>query len=289
MSTLNRASRPSPSAARSATNRNRSKFILAPLITTANFFPEPTSWLSKIYLFKPAKARAPAGSVTERVSVPTTPKGIKDKRCKVIVYFDSTRRTFEYVFDSSTDFVIVDFDYLIEELLADAKGLLANNAHRRAIAERANFGKRDALALVQAARHRVPVKRLDANDLGTRTADALDVFAYARDEASSADSTKDSVEVLGVRELFEDFHRDGALTRDNERVVVRGHKNKAVHGGETGALDLGLVKVLTMEDDFGAKACNVAFFDFWRALGHYDGAWDAEARTGESDALCMVP
>lgn len=69
MSTLSRASRPSPSAARSATNRSRSKFILAPLTTTANFLPELTSWLSNIYLFKPAKARAPAGSVTERVSI----------------------------------------------------------------------------------------------------------------------------------------------------------------------------------------------------------------------------
>lgn len=79
MSTLSKASRPSPSSARSATNRKRSKFILAPLITTTNFFPEPMSWLSKIYLFKPAKARAPAGSVTERVSISEAP-AIKDDR-----------------------------------------------------------------------------------------------------------------------------------------------------------------------------------------------------------------
>jgi hypothetical protein len=206
-----------------------------------------------------------------------------------MVYFDSTRRTFEYVFDSSTNLIIVDFDYRIEELLADAEGLLANNAHRRAIAERADFGKRDALPLLQTPRHRVPVERLDANDVRARTADAFNVFAYARDEASSADGTKDSVKVLGVRELFEDFHPDGALTGDHERVIVRGHKNEIVRGGETGALGLGLIKVRAVEDDFGAKACDVAYFDCWRALGHHDGAWDAQARAGEGNALGVVP
>jgi hypothetical protein len=208
---------------------------------------------------------------------------------KTIVCFNSTRRTFKYVFDSSTNLVIVDLDYRIEELLADAEGLLANNAHRRAIAERANFGKRYAFALLQAARHRVPVERLDANDARARTANALNVFAYARNEASSADGTKDSVEALGIRELFEDFHPDGALTRDNERIVVRGHKNEVVRGGETGTLGLGLIKVRAMKDDFGAKACNVAYFDCWRALGHHDGTWDAEVRSGEGNSLGMVP
>jgi hypothetical protein len=153
------------------------------------------------------------------------------------------RRTFEYVFYGRTYLVIVDFDYAIEELLTDAEGLLTNNAHCRAIAERANFGKGDAVALLQTARHRVPVYRLDADDVRPRTADAFNVFAYARDEASSADGTKDGVEMLGVRELFEDFHPDSTLTGDHERVVIWGNKDEAVHGGEAGTLGLGLIKV----------------------------------------------
>jgi hypothetical protein len=189
----------------------------------------------------------------------------------------ATRRTFEYVFDSGTNLVIVDFDHPVKELATDAEGLLANNAHRCAVAERANFGKRDALALFQTARHRVPVDRFDANDARARTADALNVFAYARDEASSADGAKDSVEMFSVSKLFENFHPDGALTGDHERVVVRGHKDEAMCSGEAGTLALGLIKVRAMEDDFGAKACDVADFDRWCALGHHDGAWDAEA------------
>ena len=201
----------------------------------------------------------------------------------------ATRRTFEYVFNSGTNFVIVDFDYPVKELPADAEGLLANDAHRRAVAERANFGKRDALAFFQTARHCIPVDRFDANDARARIANALNVFAYARDEASSADGAKDSVEMLSVRELFEDFHPDSALTGDHERVVVRGHKDESMFSGEAGTLALGLIKVGAMKDDLGAKACDVADFDRGCALGHHDGAWDAEAPTGEGDALGMVP
>ncbi len=184
ISTLSNASLPSPSSARSATNRKRSKFILAPLITATNFFLEPMSWLSVMCLFKPAKAKAPAGSVTERVSVSDMPRKIRKKdhlkvRTEENPFPHMRSRTFEYVFDGRTNLVIVDLDYAIEEPLTDAKGLLTNNAHCRAIAERANFGKGDAVALLQTARHRVPIYRLDADDVRPRTADAFNVFAYA--------------------------------------------------------------------------------------------------------------
>lgn len=200
-----------------------------------------------------------------------------------------TRRTFEYVFDSGTNLVIVDFDYSVKELLTNSEGLLANNAHRRAVAERTDIGKCDALALFQTTSHRVPVDRFDAKDTRAWTANALNVFAYAGDEASSTDGPKDSVEMLSIRELFEDFHPDGALTGDHERVIVRGHKDEVMHSGEAGTLALGLVKVCAMHDDFGAKAFDVADFDRRCALGHHDGAWDVEARTGEGDALGVVP
>lgn len=203
--------------------------------------------------------------------------GKSERKRNELAFHHATRRTFEYVFNSGTDLVIVDFDYPVEELPTDAEGLLANNAHRRTVAERADFRKRDALAFFQTARHRVPVDRFDAKDARARTADALNVFAYARDEASSTDGPKDSIEMLSVSELFEDFHTDGALTGDHERVVVRGHKDEAMRSGEAGTLALGLIKVRAIKDDFGAKACDIADFDRGCALGHHDSAWDAEA------------
>lgn len=68
ISTVSNTSLPSPSSARSATNRNRPKFILAPLTTTANRFFAPRRLLSRMYCFSPASASAPAGSVIDRVS-----------------------------------------------------------------------------------------------------------------------------------------------------------------------------------------------------------------------------
>ena len=62
-----------------------------------------------------------------------------------------------------------------------------------------------------------------------------------------------------------------------------------MRSSEAGTLALSLIKVRTMEDDFGAKACDVADFDRWCPIGHHDGAWDSEARTGEGDALGVVP
>src|SRR5260221_14555098 len=106
-------------------------------------------------------------------------------------------------------------------MIGNSERLFAHDANRSPISERTNLRERDAFALFQAARHRVPVELLGADDARARVADALDVFGYARDEAAAADGGKNGVEVLGIRELLEDLHPDGALARDHERVVVR--------------------------------------------------------------------
>lgn len=172
--------------------------------------------------------------------------------------------------------------------MADAEWLFPHDAHGSPIAERAHFSQEDALALFQTARHRIAVEGLRTKDARVGTADALHVLAYPSDEAPAADCAKNGVEVLGVRELLEDLHADGALAGDDERVVVRGHKGEAVRNGETGALGLGLVKVYAVEDDFGAEARDTAHFNGRRALRHHDRAWYPKSRTREGDALSVV-
>jgi len=171
----------------------------------------------------------------------------------------------------------------------DAERLFTNNPHGGAIAEEADFRKHDALPLLQTARHRVPIKSLRTDDARAGTPNALDIFAYPGDEAAPTDGAKDGIEVLRVGELLEYFHPDGALAGDHQRVVVRGHKDEAVRGGEASALTFGLVKVDAVEDDLGAEAGDVAYFDGGRGLGHHDGARDAEALAGEGDSLGVVP
>jgi hypothetical protein len=44
-----------------------------------------------------------------------------------------------------------------------------------------------------------------------------------------------------------------------------------------------------VQNDLRAQPRDVAHFDRRRALRHYDRAWDPQARTGERDALGVVP
>ncbi|CAB3810570.1 hypothetical protein LMG28688_07270 [Paraburkholderia caffeinitolerans] len=68
--TANTASRASPTSARSATKRMRSKFMFAPEVTATSVWPVMPS--RSAYCFAPATASAPAGSSTLRVSWKTS-------------------------------------------------------------------------------------------------------------------------------------------------------------------------------------------------------------------------
>jgi hypothetical protein len=59
----------SPNSARSATNLSRPKFMFAPEMTATNFLRAPTKLLRTMWALRPARARAPAGSGTDRVSM----------------------------------------------------------------------------------------------------------------------------------------------------------------------------------------------------------------------------
>ena len=64
------ASRASPTSARSATKRSRSKFMLAPLRIATSLRPSHAALA--VQLLSPATAKAPAGSITLRVSSKTS-------------------------------------------------------------------------------------------------------------------------------------------------------------------------------------------------------------------------
>lgn len=66
--TLMRTSRRSPSSARSATNLSLLKFMFPPEMTATKRLPAPTKLLRVMCALSPARASAPDGSGTERVS-----------------------------------------------------------------------------------------------------------------------------------------------------------------------------------------------------------------------------
>ena len=105
---------------------------------------------------------------------------------------------------------------------------------------------------------------------------------------SSSDGAKDAVQRLGQGKLAEDLEADGSLSGNDERVVVRWDVDERVLLGESGALGLGLVEVVPVEDDFGAETLDVEPLDRRRRERHHDRARDAELEPGKRDSLGVV-
>jgi hypothetical protein len=105
---------------------------------------------------------------------------------------------------------------------------------------------------------------------------------------SSSDRAEHPVKRIRVGELTEDFHGNGALTSDDERMVVRRDVDELVLGDEALAFGFGLVEVFAVKDDFGAKTLDIAPFDGRRGERHDNGGGDAELEAGEGNSLSVV-
>ena len=126
-------------------------------------------------------------------------------------------RVLEHVLDRGADLVGIDQDDLVDQLLAEAEGFLADLLHRHAVGEHADLRQAHAPAGLERAGHGVGIHRLDADDLDLR-AQALDVGGDAGDQPAAADRHEDRIDRRLV--LAQDFHADGALAGDHVRIVV---------------------------------------------------------------------
>ena len=161
--TPNSASRASPSSARSATKRSRSKFMFAPLSTAAS--RRPVVPVRSTHARSPATASAPAGSMTDRVS---------SKMSLIAAQISS--------FDTRTISSTGRLD--------DRERQLADLAHGHAVGEDADAVERDAAPGGERLIHRVGLERLDADDpdVGPQR---LDVAGDAGDQPAAADRHED--------------------------------------------------------------------------------------------------
>ena len=193
MVTAMSASRASPSSARSATKRSRSKFMLAPLSTATSTCPRaPESAPSRsTHALSPAAASAPAGSMIVRVS---------SKMSLMAAHTSSlvTRTTSSTVSRASANVSSPDF------------------AHGHTVGEEADVVEVDARAGLQRPVHRVGLERLDADDLHVGP-QRLDVPGDAGDEAAAADGHEDGREM--VLAVTQDLGADRPLPGDDERIV----------------------------------------------------------------------
>ena len=196
--TANSASRSSPTSARSATKRSRSKFMFAPqVIATSDSVPQPAR---RDVLLHRGDAHRPGR-------------------------LEDAPRVLEHVLDRGADRVGVDDDEIVDQRPGQAERLLAHLLDGRPVGEQADVVERDAFARPDGADHRVRVGHLDPDDLDLRP-HGLDVRGDAGDEAAAPDGDEHRVDRVLV--LAQDLHADGPLPGDHVRVVERMHEGVSV-------------------------------------------------------------
>ena len=131
------ASRASPSSARSATKRSRSKFMLAPLRTAASLVSVVP--VRSTQARRPATASAPAGSID---------------RSRVV----------EDVLDGGADLVVGHPDDFAHRRLHDRKRQRADLAHGDTVGEDPHPVEEDASAGLERLIHGVRIVGFDADD-----------------------------------------------------------------------------------------------------------------------------
>lgn len=132
------------------------------------------------------------------------------------------------------------------------------------------------------------VRRLDADD--PQRAPLLGRLLLRRggdagDEPSAADRDDEG---LDSRRLLEDLEADRALARDDVRMVVGRHEDRAGALGELGRRGEGLVEDVPAQHHLRAVVAGRRELGQGDADGHEDGRLDAELARGEGDALRVV-
>ena len=122
----------------------------------------------------------------------------------------------EDVLDGGADGVVVDGDDLVEQVLAQAEGLVARAAHGDAVAEQTDLIQGDDLARLDGGLHRGGVDGFDADDLRAGPQEFDDGCDAGR-QAPAADWDEDGGDGLGM--LAGDLQTDRALAGDDVGVV----------------------------------------------------------------------
>ncbi|MCY1368666.1 hypothetical protein D9M69_556630 [compost metagenome] len=133
--------------------------------------------------------------------------------------------------------------------------------------------------------HRVGVVHLDADhlDLGPH---GLDVVGHAGDEAAAADRHEHRVERALV--LAQDFHRDGALARDDIGIVEGMNEGQVLLRLQFERMQVGIGIAVAMQHDLAAETTHCIDLQLRRGHGHHDHRARAELARAERNALRVI-
>ena len=191
----------------------------------------------------------------------------------------------EDVLDRRTDLVGADGDHLVEQLAAQAEGLLAGLAHGDPIGEQPDLVEDDALAGRERRRHAGGVVRLDADHLHLGPQE-LGIDGDARGEPAAPDRHEHRLERIGM--LAQDLHADGALPGDDVGIVIGVDEGQALLGLKLAGVGIGLVEALAMQDDAATPAFHRLHLDGRCGARHHDGCLGAEPLSRQGHALRVI-
>ena len=192
MVTAKSASRASPSSARSATKRSRSKFMFAPLSTA-------TSGLSRV-----------ASLLDVRLE-----SGNRQRAGRL----DDAARVLEHVFDRRADLVVRHPDDRRRPPPARAETCGVRPGARRRHRRRGRMRSTARAARPPAPAHIASESMGSTPNDANRRHERLDVGRDAREQSAAADGNEDGAELAGP--LPENLVADGGLSRNHARIVVR--------------------------------------------------------------------
>ncbi|MNS88116.1 hypothetical protein D3C72_1220800 [compost metagenome] len=191
----------------------------------------------------------------------------------------------EDVLHRRADGVRVDQDDVVQQVAAQAEGLVAGSAHRYPVGEQADLIQGHHMTGVDGALHRRGVGGFDADDLRLG-AQETDDGRHPRRQTAAADRDEDGVDRVGV--LAQDLQPDRALSGDHVRVVERVDEGCAGLLFQGAGVGVGVVEAVAVQDDVSAERLDRRHLDARRGGRHDDGRGRAAFRRRQRHALRVI-
>ena len=191
---------------------------------------------------------------------------------------------FDHVEEGGDELVVFDGDDIVEVLLNVRENLVAWLQHGGAVGDGVRARQLHHMASFQGSLHARCVSGLDANDLDMRV-QQLGQRRYARGQSAATDGNQN---VVNERQLFHDFHGNGALARGNCGVVEGMDEGVTVFFGQLHSVFAGFVVHVAVQNGGAAIVLRALDLNERGCGGHDDGCLGAITACGKSNALRMV-
>ena len=173
---------------------------------------------------------------------------------------------FEQIFHRRANSVAVDSDDVVQILLAQTEGFIADALHRHAFSKQTDARQIHRMAGIQRRFQTRRIFRFHRYHFNLRH-QLLDQHRHARRQTAAAHRDEYTVDV-GI--LLQQLQRQGSLTGDHHRVIKRRHPGKALLLRQLNRSRLRFVKVGAMQQHFAAKTANGIDFDIGGRYRHHD-------------------